>query len=132
MGCPVYIWRQWDTYMFMIVNYFNVFTAEFNINFWWCKFSSLEVWYFEIGWEILTERRRQRKLATFYKMHNKSCPQYLSHYLPPVASYVSGYNLINNENYVLPKCRLRISEQNRYPFGYHIIDILKGNEWHLQ
>jgi hypothetical protein len=52
--------------------------------------------------EALAERRRQRKLTTFYKMHNKSCPQYLSECLPPVASDVSGYNLRNNENYVLP------------------------------
>ena len=48
------------------------------------KFSSLEVLYFEIGWEILAERRRQRKLTTFYKMHNKSCLQYLSECLPPL------------------------------------------------
>jgi hypothetical protein len=31
--------------------------------------------------------------------------------LPPVASYVSGYNLRNNlKNCVLPRCRLQISE----------------------
>ena len=33
---------------------------------------------------------------------------------PPVASDVSGYNLRNNENYVLPRCRLRISEKILY------------------
>ena len=33
-------------------------------------FSSLEALYFETGWETLAERRRQRKLTTFYQMHN--------------------------------------------------------------
>jgi len=56
----------------------------------------LEALYFETGWETLEERRRQCKLTTFYKMHNKSCPQYLSECLPPVASDVRGYSLRNN------------------------------------
>ena len=30
------------------------------------KFSSLEALYFETGWETLADRRRQRKLTTFF------------------------------------------------------------------
>jgi hypothetical protein len=55
------------------------------------KFSSLEAIYFETGWETLAERRRQRKLTTFYQMHNKSCPQYISECLPPVATDVTQW-----------------------------------------
>ena len=59
--------------------------------------------------------RRQRKLTTFYQMHNKSCPQCLSECLPLVASDFSGYNRRNNEKYVLPRCRLRKNEKSFKP-----------------
>ena len=42
------------------------------------KFASRESLYFEIGWETLTERRKNRKLCIFYRMHNNIWPQYLS------------------------------------------------------
>ena len=59
------------------------------------KFASLEALYFETGCETLAERRRQRKLTKKnYKMHNKSCPQYLSECLHPVASDISGYECV--------------------------------------
>ena len=57
-------------------------------------------------------------------MHNKSCPQYLSECLPTVASDVSGYNLRYNGNYVLPRCRLRISEKSFIPSTVRICNNL--------
>jgi hypothetical protein len=74
----------------------------------------------------------KRKLATYYKMHNKSCPQYLSECLPPVASDVSGYNLRHNENYVLPRCRLRISEKSFIPSTVRIWNDLSPTIRNLQ
>ena len=65
-------------------------------------------------------------------MHNKSCPQYLSECLPPVASDVSGYNLRNNENYVLPRCRLRISEKSFIPSTVRIWNDLSPTIRNLQ
>ena len=44
------------------------------------KFASRDSLYYETGWEPLSCRR---KLTTFYKMHNKICPQYLCNCLPP-------------------------------------------------
>jgi hypothetical protein len=51
----------------------------------------------------------RRKLTTFYKMHNKVCPQYLCNCLPPTVSSISDHNLRNNENYTTPRNRLIMS-----------------------
>jgi hypothetical protein len=40
------------------------------------KFASRDSLYYETRWEPLSCRRKSRKLTTFYKMHNKVCPQY--------------------------------------------------------
>jgi hypothetical protein len=73
------------------------------------KFASKDSLYFETGWEILANRRENRKLTIFYKIHSKLCPPYLFNCLPPVTSDVNNYNLRNNQNYVPPRCRLRTS-----------------------
>ena len=65
-------------------------------------------------------------------MHNKSCPQYLSEYLPPVASDISGCNLRNKENQVLPRCRLRISEKSFIPSTVRIWNNLSPTIRNLQ
>ena len=36
-------------------------------------------------------RRKSRKLTTFYKMHNKVCPQYLCNCLPSTVSSISDH-----------------------------------------
>ena len=79
------------------------------------KFASKEALYFETGWETLAKRRSYRKITIFYKMHNKLCPSYLYNCLPPLTSDVSGYNLRNSNNYVLPRCRLRTSASSFIP-----------------
>jgi len=50
----------------------------------------------------LSSRRKYRKLTTFYKMHNKLCPQYLGNGPPPTVDYISDHNLQNDENYTTP------------------------------
>ena len=72
------------------------------------KFASRESLCFETVWETLTERRKNRKLCIFYKMHNDICPQYLSDCLPSLVSNVSGYNLRNNDNYLTIRPRLNV------------------------
>ena len=52
------------------------------------KFASKDSLYFETGWETLVNRRKNRKLTIFYKIHNKLCPPYLINCLPPVTSDV--------------------------------------------
>ena len=52
------------------------------------KFANKDSLYFETGWETLVNRRKNRKLTIFYKIHNKLCPPYLINCLPPVTSDV--------------------------------------------
>ena len=47
-------------------------------------------------------------LTTFYKMHNKLCPQYLYNYLPLTVSSISDHNPRNNDTYTGPRSRLRM------------------------
>ena len=79
------------------------------------KYASKDALYFETGWEPLADRRKFRKLTIFYKMHNRECPDYLYNCLPPTVSNTSGYNLRNNENYTIPRTRLRLSEKSFIP-----------------
>jgi hypothetical protein len=71
------------------------------------QFAIRDSLYYETGWEPLSCRRKSRKLTTFYKMHNKVCPQYLCNFLHPTVSSISDHNLRNNENYTTPRSRLR-------------------------
>jgi hypothetical protein len=73
------------------------------------QFASRDSLYYETGWEPLSCRRKSRKLTTFYKMHNKVCPQYLCNCLHPIVSSISDHNLRNKENYTTPRSRLRMS-----------------------
>ena len=50
--------------------------------FGWTQFASRDYLSFETRWEYLSSRRRNRKLTTFYNMHNTLCPQYLGNCLP--------------------------------------------------
>ena len=79
------------------------------------KFTPKEALYFETGWESLVNRRQYRKMTTFYKMHHKMCPEYLSDCLPPLNSDVNAYNLRNSDNYVVPRCRLKTSANSFIP-----------------
>jgi hypothetical protein len=49
-----------------------------------------------------------------------------------IASDVSGYNLRNNENDVLPRCRLRISEKSFIPSTVRIWNDLSPTIRNLQ
>ena len=79
------------------------------------KFASREALYFETGWEVLAERRKNRRLVMFYKMHKKLCPSYLYNCLPPLVSDTNQYNLRNNDNYTTPRTRLRLSTNSFIP-----------------
>jgi hypothetical protein len=63
----------------------------------------------------LSCRRKYRKLTPFYKMHNKSCPQYVCNCLPPTVFSISDYNLRNNDNYTTPRSSLRMSRASFIP-----------------
>jgi hypothetical protein len=79
------------------------------------QFATRDSFYYETGWEPLSCRRKYHKLTTFYKMHNKLCPQYLCNCLPPIVSSSRDHNLRNNENYTTPRSRLRMSMTSFIP-----------------
>ena len=78
-------------------------------------FASRQSIYSETGWELLSDRRRVRRLSLFYSIHNKSAPDYLCDLMPLPVGSVSQYNLRNNNNYVLPNCRLEITKKSFFP-----------------
>jgi hypothetical protein len=78
---------QWVCLVLGIITYTQHYVPNTNkfMNLWLLmvvlgltKFASRESLYFEIGWETLTERRKNRKLCIFYRMHNNIWPQYLT------------------------------------------------------
>ena len=57
-------------------------------------FASRESIYYETGWKLLEDRRRFKRLDTFYSIHNQLCPEYiLSELMPALNSHISAYNL---------------------------------------
>ena len=78
-------------------------------------FASRQSIYSETGWELLSDRRRVRRLSLFYSIHNKSAPDYLCDLMPLPVGSVSQYNLRNSNNYVLPNCRLEITKKSFFP-----------------
>ena len=79
------------------------------------RYANKDALYFETGWDSLQNRRENRKLTTFYKLHNRCCPDYLVTCLPPLVSDVNTYNLRNSEDYIPPRCRLRVSVNSFIP-----------------
>jgi hypothetical protein len=85
------------------------YKSEFN-ELHWCRSLAWSMLSFlDPSWEPLSCRRKSRKLTTFYKMHNRVCPQYLCNCLPPTVSSISDHNLRNNENYTTPRSSLKVS-----------------------
>ena len=78
-------------------------------------FASRESIYYETGWELLSDRRKTRRLSMFYNIHNKSAPDYLCDLMPPLISEISDYNLRNSNNYSVPNCRLEITKRSFFP-----------------
>ena len=46
-------------------------------------FTNTEILYIETGWELLSVRRKRRKLQLFYNIVNKKTPYYLCALIPP-------------------------------------------------
>ena len=51
----------------------------------------------------------------FYKLHNHLAPEIFERLLPPLVSDVSNYSLRNRENYVVPNCRLSVTDKSFIP-----------------
>ena len=49
-------------------------------------FTKTEILYRETGWELLSPRRKRRKLQLFYDIVNKHTPNYLCTLIPPLCN----------------------------------------------
>ena len=78
-------------------------------------FASLRSLYFETGWEILSDRRRVRKLTLMYKIVNNDAPSCLLDLLPNRENETNIYNLRNNTDLVIPFTRLCSYESSFFP-----------------
>ena len=58
-------------------------------------FTKTEILYIETGWELLSVRRKRRKLQLFYNIVNKNTPNYLCTLIPPTIQSISVYPLRN-------------------------------------
>ena len=54
----------------------------------------------ECGWETLEERRSKHKILLFYKIVNKTVPEYLSNLIPASFGQTHQYSARNNSNLV--------------------------------
>jgi hypothetical protein len=65
-------------------------------------FTKIEILYIETGWELLSVRRKRRKLQFFYNIVNKNTPNYLC-------------TLRNWNDIILPFCRLSSTKDSCIP-----------------
>ena len=69
-------------------------------------FTKTEILYIKTGWELLSVRRKRRKLQLFYNIVNKNTPNYRCTLIPPTILSTSVYPLRNVNDIILPFCRL--------------------------
>ena len=68
-------------------------------------FTKIEILYIETDWELLSARRKRRKLQLFYNIINKNIPNYLCTLIPPNIQRTPVYPLRNGNDIILPFCR---------------------------
>ena len=59
----------------------------------------------EIGWQTLATRRRNHRLALFYKIINGLSPPYLGDLVPGRVGDQTGYGLRRSNDLIVPMCR---------------------------
>jgi hypothetical protein len=78
-------------------------------------FIKTEILYIETGWELLSVRRKRRKLQLFYNIVNKNTPNYLCTLIPSTIQSTSVYPLRNWNDIILPFCRLSSTRDSFIP-----------------
>jgi hypothetical protein len=78
-------------------------------------FTKTEILYIETGWELLSVRRKRRKLQLFYNIVNKNTLNYLCTLIPPTIQSTSVYPLRNGNDIILPFCRLSSTRDSFIP-----------------
>ena len=79
------------------------------------RFCKKEYLYTETGLETLAQRRQNRKLSLFYKMHKNLTPTYLTNLLPSQVNDRAPYPLRHGDDYTIPNNRLSITNNSFLP-----------------
>jgi hypothetical protein len=61
-------------------------------------FTKTQILYRETGWELLSARRKRRKLQLLYNIVNKNTPNYLCTLIPPTIQRTSVHPLRNGND----------------------------------
>jgi hypothetical protein len=78
-------------------------------------FTKPKILYKETGWELLSVRRKRKKLQLLYSIVNKNTPNYLCTLIPPTMQSTSVYPLRNGNYIILPFCRLSSTSNSFIP-----------------
>jgi hypothetical protein len=78
-------------------------------------FTKTEILYIETGWELLSVRRKRRKLQHFYNIVNKNSPNYLCTLIPRTIQSTSVDPLRNWNDIILCFCRLSSTRDSFIP-----------------
>ena len=90
-------------------------------------FSKTEIVYRETGWELLSARRKRRKLQLFFNIVNKNTPNYLCTLIPLTIKRPSVYPLRNGNDIILPFCRLSSHSDSFIPSTIKMWNSLNNN-----
>ena len=90
-------------------------------------FTKTQILYRETGWELLSARRKRRKLQLFYNIVNKNTPNYLCTLIPPTIQRTSVYPLRNGNDIILPFCRLSSTSDSFIPSTIKMWNSLNNN-----
>jgi hypothetical protein len=88
-------------------------------------FTKAEILYIETGWELLSVRRKRRKLELFYNMVNTNAPNYLCILTVPTIQSTSVYPLRNGNDIILPFCRLSSTRDSFISFTIKMWNMFK-------
>lgn len=69
----------------------------------------------EVGWQLLSARRKAQKLSIMYRASKNQLPSYVSNLIPPLVNNITGYNLRNQNDINIPNTRLEIYKRSFIP-----------------
>ena len=78
-------------------------------------FASLDLLYYETGWETLSQRRTNKQLTLMFTIVNNETSGYLKNLLPNRVGDQTHNQLRNNQNYEVPYSRLCSYENSYFP-----------------
>ena len=81
----------------------------------------------DLGWPTLSKRRKHQRLCLLFKIRNNLTQPYLRTICPPIVGDDSKYNLRNNNDIRIPKCRTVAYQNSFLPSTVHDWNDLNQN-----